>query len=134
MANTYLYGAYGHLGESAAQNAVQAGTVAVYVGTAPVNLVRGYAAAGVVNSPVKVANFTDAQRRMGYSPDWEGFTLCEAFGAHFNNHLGNIGPIYVINVLDPDVHAKAQPTTLDMTFVNGRAEFASDTIILDTFE
>jgi phage tail sheath protein FI len=134
MANTYLYGAYGHLGETVAQNAVQAGTVAVYAGTAPVNLVRGYAAAGVVNNPVKVTNFTDAQRKLGYSPDWKGFTLCEAFSAHFNNQLGNIGPIYVINVLDPDVHAKAQPTALDLIFANGRAEFASDTVILDTFE
>jgi phage tail sheath protein FI len=134
MANTYLYGVYGHLGDTVAQNAVQAGTAAVYTGTAPVNLIRGYAEARVINGPVKVTNFTDAQRKLGYSPDWGAFTLCEAFNAHFNNTIGNIGPIYVINVLDPDVHAKPSPATLELTFVNGRAEFSSDVIILDTFE
>ena len=38
MANEYLYGAYGHIGETVAQSAVQAGTTPVYIGTAPVNL------------------------------------------------------------------------------------------------
>ena len=42
MANEYLYGAYGKLGQTIARNAIQSGTVSVYVGTAPVNLVRGY--------------------------------------------------------------------------------------------
>ena len=31
MANEYLYGAYGRLGQTIARNAVQAGTVPVYV-------------------------------------------------------------------------------------------------------
>ena len=49
MANEYLYGAYGHIGETVAQSAVQAGTTPVYIGTAPVNLVRGFGKAGVIN-------------------------------------------------------------------------------------
>lgn len=133
MANTYLYGAYGHLGETIAQSAVQAGTVPVYVGTAPINLVRSYKDIKGINAPLKLNNFVDAQRKLGISPDWEKFTLCEVMTAHFNNPVGNIGPIYVINVLDPDVHKKATQTTKQLTFVNGRAEFVSDTIILDTF-
>ena len=54
--------------------------------------------------------------------------------AHFNNTLGNIGPIYVINVLDPSAgkHRKEAATTKALTFTGGRAEFASDKIILDT--
>ena len=54
--------------------------------------------------------------------------------AHFNNTLGNIGPIYVINVLDPSAgkHRKATETTQQLSFTGGRAEFASSTIILDT--
>lgn len=47
MANEYLYGAYGELGQTIARSAVQAGTVPVYVGTAPVNLVRGYKSMGL---------------------------------------------------------------------------------------
>lgn len=133
MANTYLYGAYGHIGETIAQSAVQAGTTPVYVGVAPINLVRDWKSIGGVNMPLKLNNFVDSQRKLGYSPNWEGFTLCEAMTAHFNNPVGNIGPIYVINVLDPDVHKKTVQTSLSLNFTNGRYEFVSDTIILDTF-
>lgn len=134
MANEYLYGAYGHIGETVAQSAVQAGTTPVYVGTAPVNLVRGFADAGVINEPIKLSNMIDAQRKLGYVADWGTFTLCEVMNAHFNNTLGNIGPIYVINVLDPSAgkHRKATETTQQLSFTGGRAEFASSTIILDT--
>lgn len=133
MANTYLYGAYGHLGETIAQSAVQAGTTPVYVGTAPINLVRNYKDVKGINKPIKLNNFVDAQRKLGISADWNKFTLCEVMTAHFNNPIGNIGPIYVINVLDPETHKKAEQTTKNLTFVNGRVEFVSDTIILDTF-
>ena len=133
MANIYLYGAYGHLGETIAQSAVQAGTTPVYVGTAPINLVRNYKDVKGINKPIKLNNFVDAQRKLGISADWNKFTLCEVMTAHFNNPIGNIGPIYVINVLDPETHKKAEQTTKNLTFVNGRAEFVSDTIILDTF-
>ncbi len=134
MANEYLYGAYGHIGETVAQSAVQAGTTPVYIGTAPVNLVRGFADAGVINEPIKLSNMIDAQRKLGYAADWGTFTLCEVMNAHFNNTLGNIGPIYVINILDPSEgkHRKEETTTKQLSFAGGRAEFASNTIILDT--
>ena len=134
MTNEYLYGAYGHIGETVAQSAVQAGTTPVYIGTAPVNLVRGFADAGVINEPIKLSNMIDAQRKLGYAADWGTFTLCEVMNAHFNNTLGNIGPIYVINVLDPSAgkHRKATETTQQLSFTGVRAEFASSTIILDT--
>lgn len=134
MANEYLYGAYGHIGETVAQSAVQAGTTPVYIGTAPVNLVRGFGEAGIINAPIKITSLVDAQKKIGYSSDWGTFTLCEAVYAHFNNTLGNIGPIYVINVLDPSAgkHRKETATTKTLTFTGGRAEFASDKIVLDT--
>ncbi len=134
MANEYLYGAYGHIANTVAQSAVQAGTTPVYIGTAPVHLVRNYKDKGVINTPVKITAFIDAQKRLGYSKNWGAFTLCEPFNAHFNNTIGNIGPIYVINVLDPDVHKKDTQTTVKVNFANGRAEMASDTVILDTFK
>ena len=133
MANQYLYGAYGHLGETIAQSTVQAGTTPVYVGVAPINLVRNYKGVNGVNRPLKLNNFVDAQRKLGISPDWEKFSLCEVMTAHFNNPIGNIGPIYVINVLDPATHKKSVQSTKQLTFVNSRAEFVSDTIILDSF-
>lgn len=132
MGNEYLYGAFGHLGDTVAQSATQAGTTPVYVGCAPINLVRGYGDMDVVNYPVKLSNLPNAQQTVGYSSDWNSFSLCEVISAHFDNRKGNIGPIYVINVLDPDVHRKADVTTVNLAFSNGRATIKSDTIILDT--
>lgn len=128
----YKHGTYGLFDKSISTSARQAGTVAVYIGTAPVNLVRGYAEDGRVNAPVKLTSYEDAQRKIGVCDDWTKFTLCEAVNAHFKNELGNIGPIYVINVLDPATHKKADSTTKEVTFANGRATIASDTIVLDT--
>lgn len=130
MATTYLHGAYGTMADSIFQPIEQSGTIAVYVGTAPVNLVRGYA--DYVNAPVKLDNRSQAQRYFGNSEDWETFTLCEAFKAHFDNPDGNVGPIIVINVLNPDIHKKAEPTSTQLTFANKRAYINSDKIILDT--
>lgn len=132
MANSYQHGSFGLLGDSVAQSAIQAGTVPVYVGLAPVNLIKNYAENEIINLPVKLSNFLNSQKTVGYSTDWDKFTLCEAIGAHFDNKLGNIGPIYVVNVLDPDKHRKSEATQFSVSFTNGVAEFASDTVILDT--
>ncbi|MCM1388083.1 MAG: hypothetical protein NC231_12205 [Bacillus sp. (in: Bacteria)] len=130
MTNEYKYGAYGKLGKTIAQNAVQAGTTVVYVGVAPVNLLRGYKE--TVNNPVKLSNYPHAQKTIGYSDDWEKFSLCEAINAHFNSAAENIGPIYIINVLNPDIHRKSETTNQNLVFSNGQAVIKSDTIILDT--
>ena len=53
----------------------------VYVGTAPVNLIRGYA--GAVNTPILLRTFDAAKRLVGYSDDWATFTLCEAIQTAF---------------------------------------------------
>lgn len=131
MATVYKHGAYGEFAQSIGGVAIQSGTTAVYVGTAPVNLIRGYASA--VNEPIRLTDFASVQRLMGYSPNWETFTLCEAFKVHFNNTAGNAGPIVAINVLDPATHKKAQATNVQLSFVNKQATITSDTIILDTF-
>ena len=129
----YKHGAYGEITSSKVSDAKQGDVVAAYIGTAPINLIRGYADKDLVNMPIKVANISDAQSKLGYSVDWEAFTLCEAFAEHFDNTVGNVGPIYVVNVLDPDTHKKAEKTTKELTFSNQRAEFESSEIILDTF-
>lgn len=126
----YKHGTFGEFADSIGALATQSGTVAVYVGIAPVNLVRGYAQ--YVNTPVKLTDFASATRYMGYSSNWTLFDLCEAFNVHFNNTLGNIGPIVAINVLDPATHKKSAATTKSLSFVNGRTTIESDTIILDT--
>lgn len=129
----YKHGAYGEITASKVTDANQADVVAVYIGSAPINLIRGYADLNLINMPIKVANMSDAQSKLGYSEKWEDFTLCEAFAEHFDNTVGNVGPIYVVNVLDPDTHKTAEKTTKELSFVNQRAEFESSDIILDTF-
>lgn len=129
----YKHGSYGETTDSRVNDAKQAVVVAAYIGTAPINLVRGYANLNLVNIPIKLVNMTDTQTKLGYSTDWKRFTLCEAFAEHFDNSVDNVGPIYVVNVLDPDTHMAAEVTNKELTFTNMRAEFESSDIILDTF-
>lgn len=128
----YKHGAYATMDKSIVTGSTQAGTVLAYVGTAPVNLVRGYKDKGVVNTPVKVTSLADAQSKFGIASDWNKFTLCEAFAAHFNNPNGNIGPIYIINVLNPESHKKSPQTSENVTFANGKATINSTAIVLDS--
>lgn len=130
MATTYKHGTYGEFADSISRIGTQSSTIAVYVDTAPVNLIRGYEQ--YVNVPVKLNNFSNAKRYMGYSDDWEKFGLCEAIHTHLNNAAGVAGPIVTINVLNPDIHRLEKETVKTLTFANGRAAFESDTIILDT--
>ena len=128
----YKHGAYGERTASQVKSTKQAEENVVYFGTAPINLIRGYDDADLVNVPVRLRNLGDAQAKVGYSDSWDSFTLCEAIDYHFNNTNGNVGPIYIINVLDPDTHRKSQATTKAVAFSNGSGSFVSDTVILDT--
>lgn len=132
MANGYKYGVYGEIGQSVGQSAIQSSAIPVYVGTAPVHLIRGYADADIINHPVKLSNLNDAKAKVGYSDDWGTYTLCEAIGMHFNNALGNVGPIYIVNVLDPVTMQATTATTKSVTITNGAGSFVDSDIILDT--
>lgn len=129
----YLHGAYGEILASKTTSAKQTDAVLAYIGTAPVNLIRGYAEKELVNMPLKIQNMGEVQANLGYATDWDSFTLCETFAEHFDNTVENVGPIYVVNVLDPDTHRDTEKTTKTLTFKNNRAEFESSDIILDTF-
>ncbi len=133
MAAEYKYGVYGRIGDDIAQNASEAGTAPVYFGTAPVNVLSDFT--GKVNTPIKISNLSDAIKKIGHFADstkWGDFTLCEAIAAHFANPNGNVGPIYVINVLDPSTHKKTTATTKEVTFANRKATIASTSIIVST--
>lgn len=130
----YKYGAFAQLGADAVQSAASSGSVPVYIGTAPVNLLGS--SDGKVNVPIKIRSLNEAQQLLGHFGDgskWSKYTLCEAVAAHFANGKGNIGPIYVINVLDPAAHKKDESTTTSLTFVNKRATIVGDDIILSSF-
>lgn len=128
----YKHGTYGEYGKTISQNATQTDTIAVYVGVAPVHLIRGWKEKNIVNNPVKLTNMDSARRNMGYSDAWDQYTLCEAFSAHFANPIRSAGTVVAINVLDPDAHKKAEDVTREITFLNGTAKIESTDIILDT--
>lgn len=129
----YIHGAYGEILASRTASAKQTDAVLAYIGTAPVNLIRGYAENDLVNMPIKIQNMGEVQTKLGYAANWADFTLCEAFAEHFDNTVENVGPIYVVNVLDPDAHRDTEKTAKTLTVKNDRAEFESSDIILDTF-
>lgn len=64
------------------------------VGTAPV-----HAVGGKVNKPVLCASFEDAQEQLGYSDDWDSYTLCQVMDMHFRKYGAQ--PVVFVNVLDP---------------------------------
>ncbi len=130
---SYKHGNYGEILDSQTSDAQSVETAAACIGTAPVNLVRGYADLDIVNMPVKVSNMTEARKYFGYSDDWDSFTLCEAMAEHFDNTVHNVGPVYFVNVLDPDTHRSSTQTSETLTVSKRKAEIESSDIILDTF-
>lgn len=75
--------------------------VQVVIGTAPIN--QGKNPYDLVNSPVCVSDFNEAVEKLGYSEDWENYTLCQSMKA--NEEYG-VNPVIYINVLDPAKHKK----------------------------
>ena len=128
----YKHGAYGALGDSVVRAADTAETVPVYIGTAPVNLVRGWREAAPANVPVKVASLAEARAAVGQSSDWAAYTLCEAVAAHYDSGAEGVGPIYLINVLDPDRHRATKKASATLSLTSGTAAIASCSIILDS--
>ena len=71
----YMHGTYGEFDKTINTIPVKSGTIPVYIGTAPINLIRKYSGKGKVNQPVKISNLTEAYEKIGYSSDWNSFTL-----------------------------------------------------------
>lgn len=69
----------------------------VIVGTAPIYQLSDPSA--VVNKPIVAYSYAEAVEQLGYSDDWESFTLCQSIYACFK--VFNVAPIILINVLDP---------------------------------
>ena len=114
---SYLHGTYGVLKDAVIQSAEEASTAAVIIGTLPVHLLPDYD--GTVGTPLLMSN-ASAKETYGYVSDWDDFTLCEAVQAFFAGG-NNIGPIYAINVLDPDTHRAATSVEASVTFTGGVA-------------
>lgn len=103
---------------------VSAGLPVVF-GTAPLHLAIDPAGA---NMPVLCYTYAEAVQQLGYSDDWEKYTLCEMMDAAFAKF--GIAPVVFVNVLDPTVHKEAVAEK-EYELQDGTVVFA-DTALLST--
>lgn len=125
----YLHGAYGQIQPIGARVAEESQSAVVYIGTAPVHNIEGGAA--YVNKPIAVHNIAEAKKYFGYSDDWAKYTLCEAMYVHLEKK--GVGPLVLINVLNPTVHKSSTQGSVSKTPSNGRIIIpAAQDIVLDS--
>ena len=89
------------------------------VGTAPVNQVADWPEIAMATS------FEEAKAQLGYSDDWDKFTLCEVMHTHFKKY--GVGPIFLVNVADP-ASSKTPVSPTSKTIVNGVVELPETAI------
>lgn len=125
----YLHGAYGDTQAEGYRVAATGESAIVCVGTAPVHTVEG--GAKNVNVPKLVSNIAEAKKYFGYSDDWADYTLCEVMHHFFETKA--VGPLVLINVLDPAVHKSETTGTKSLVPTNNRMVITgADKIILDS--
>lgn len=129
----YLHGAYGDQQAIGTRVATESQSAVVLVGTAPVqNLLPDDDGDWNVNKPILVNDISEAKKYFGYSDDWAKYSLCEAM--HVFLELAGVGPLVMINVLDPkSTHRSSAVTTKTATPSSGRITIANcEDAILDT--
>jgi len=99
----------------------------VVFGTAPVNLLADPYSA--VNKLIIAYSLADAVAGLGYSTDYESYTLCQSMDANFR--LFGIAPVIFCNVLDPTKHKTAQEET-ECELSGGQATLKVTGMLLDT--
>lgn len=99
----------------------------VVFGTAPINLVEEPKKA--VNQLILCRTFDEAVKKLGYSDDFEKYTLCQAMYASFK--LFKVAPVIFVNVLDPTKHKEAM-SEKTVTVTNKQALLLEKGILLDT--
>lgn len=127
----YQHGSYANL--QGTQDSVPpkgVATLPVYIGRSPVHQLADFS--DKVNKPILIQSFSDAVLKLGYNDsNWEAFDLCEAIFAHFKNSIKPIGPIVLINVLDPE-SMKSTAKTATVSFTGGKAFINNEKIILSS--
>lgn len=98
---SYKHGVYVSERATSIKAPVQASAgIPVVVGTAPIHLAKTQE---YVNKPLLAYSYDEAVQNLGYSSDWDSFSLCEFMKSHFQ--LYNVAPAVFINVLDPAKHS-----------------------------
>lgn len=124
----YKHGVYGVIADLPIKQTDLCKSVPVYVGTAPVHLANDEN----VNRPVLIKNMAEAIDKLGYSDDWDKYTLCEAMKVHFDK--AQIGPVVFINVFNPKEH-KAEQKKIQLKLQNNMYQIvAAENCIINTIE
>ena len=89
------------------------GTIPVYIGTAPIHTLSS--TANKIATPILIQSYNDFVKQLGYSDDWEKYTLCEVAYAHFKNPIHTIAPFVVINIFDPSKHKAETGNDIDIS-------------------
>lgn len=106
--------------KSALTAPVTAQTATMAFGTAPVHQTgRG------ANEIVLAFSYAEAIEQLGWSGDWEKYTLCEVIDSHFK--LYGVGPLLLVNVMDPKLCAGEEKTE-EKAFQNGQITLSADVI------
>ena len=111
--------------------AISMANVTVVIGTAPVNLAKDpYLAANV---PLAAYSKTEAVEKLGWSEDFQRYTIMQSVYAGFN--VFAVAPLIMINVLDPknENHVTAVASK-EYSVTNKKAFIPVEGILLDTIE
>lgn len=98
----------------------------VVIGTAPIN--RASDPYHCTNTPMLANTLKGATAAVGYSNDYDKYTICQSMGACFK--VMGVAPVILINVLDPNKHKKDMAeTTVQVN--SGVATVEQKDILLD---
>jgi len=93
------------------------------VGTAPVHLAEK---PGKPFTPILCTSWDEAVEKLGFSDDWEKYTLCEVMYSHFQ--LFACQPVIFCNVFDPETTQK-QAEAQDYPVTNHVVSLPADTLL-----
>ena len=99
---------------------ITAATAVMAFGTAPAHQVGGKA-----NTIVLANSYAEAVEALGWSDDWEKYTLCEVIYSHFK--LYGVGPLLLVNVLDASKN-KGNSVTKELAIADGQVKITPDAI------
>lgn len=116
----YRHGPYAEQEAVGSRVATESQSAIVIFGTAPVHTVEG--GGSNVNKAVLVSNIAEARKKFGYNSDWAKYTLCEAI--HYMLEVRGVGPLVLVNVLNPATHKETEAGTKSLTPANGRVTIA----------
>ena len=103
----------------------------VIFGTAPIHLSKDHATAA--NVPKLCYSFEECVEALGYSEDFERFTLCQSMDACF--HVFNVAPVILVNVLDPGKAAHVtQNASADYDVSDGTVLYDKQYVLLNTLK